>query len=267
MSLEGIVKKIEAITPRIFHLYFDELEPMGRIFIRIQEHYENPKFMGQIFEVDEVEHWFATETPDGKKGKTYYESCGGFNFPSSVLAPFYDGTFQKITPEEEAVLEHFRELYDSGEPFYVFATFNRENWKKLEGDAEDANKEDSIHEIAHGLFTTDPLYREKVLKVVLEDPELIAAYKEQNDDLHVIQKLRDTFPAMTLFFDDKNIYHPALWVDETHAYLACWDPSVRKSYVIGHEAHQEEIGQLRTLFKEHLGPLRPELVEYLLPET
>ena len=121
---------------------------LASTFLRFQEHYESPKFRGEIFSLEEFMDWYTVRFGNF----TYYEDWGGFNFPSSVLKPFRKGKFSPLSKKEQRLLGL---LADVPEPFYVVGTYGmRIDLSTLK------------HELVHGLYYTVPEYQEEVLKAL-----------------------------------------------------------------------------------------------------
>ena len=121
---------------------FDKREQMCKTLLRFQEYYESPKFKKKIFTLKEFKAWYAKSK--GLKKFTYSQDWNGFNFPSYVLRPFYQGKFKLLTPAEKKILSTFK---NNKGKFYVIATASH-------GDTH--TKE---HEIAHALFYLDKQYK------------------------------------------------------------------------------------------------------------
>jgi len=143
---------------RIFHLRFDEMNEMAEAFLRFQEHYESPEFKGKIFTLDEYKEWYMENSPDAKEAGefTYYDDWGGFNIPSEILEPFYDGKFDPLSDKERMLLDVF--LEHRGKLFYIIATGKSEK----EGKDESSLK----HELAHGLFYVHRQYRSEAPPII-----------------------------------------------------------------------------------------------------
>ena len=178
MEKEKKIKKTEVIK-NIFVLEFDNQVDLASTFIRFQEHYESPEFKGRFFSLDEYKEWYTKMKGDF----TYYTDWGGFNIPSYVLVPFYEGKFNPLTVSENQILELFKENEGS---FYIIGLYSKNENLKLSLD----------HEIAHGLFYTEPEYKEKVL-------EILNKY-----DLEVLKT----------WLRSKGGYHEVVLLDECHAY-------------------------------------------------
>jgi hypothetical protein len=93
----------QILVDRIHLLTFDNQIDLTSTFLRFQEHYESPFFKGKYFTLDEFKEWYIKTSPNGKKsGKfTYYTDWGGFNIPSYILKPFYNGAFNPLSENEK----------------------------------------------------------------------------------------------------------------------------------------------------------------------
>ena len=173
------------IIDRIHLLIFNTQKDITSTFLRFQEHYESPKFRGKIFSLEEFKRWYIKNSPRGKeKGEfTYYTDWSGFNIPSYVLRPFYEGRFDPLSEQERGLLELFK---NEQEPYYLIGVHRAtKNLNKI-----------LKHEIAHGLFYTDEKYRCEVLEVL-----------KSFDVERIKEELRST-----------GGYHEQVLGDEVHAY-------------------------------------------------
>jgi len=144
------MEKIE-VRKNIFLIKFPSQEELASTFLRFQEHYESPEFQGKIFTFDEYKDWYTK-----LKGKfSYYTDWGGFNIPSHILKPFREGKFDPLSEQEKGLLNLFE---GSEHPFYIIGLFKDQEDKKVLHTLK--------HEIAHGLFYTEPEYRDKTLKIL-----------------------------------------------------------------------------------------------------
>ena len=139
--------RVNKINKKIVHLIFDSKQQMNDYLIRFQEHYESPKFRGEIFTLGVFRAWYTE-----KYGDFDYKSVvDGMNFPSHVFDPFLKGLFDPLTPQEEEVLERVGKGYKD---VYVIASY--------EGSDDDIVE----HELCHALFGTNEVYRNRILKVL-----------------------------------------------------------------------------------------------------
>jgi hypothetical protein len=172
------------IGPGIFHLHFESATRMASAMMRFQEYYESPKFRGTYFTREEFMIWYSQE----KNGATYAQNWAeeGFNIPSSVLEPFYEGHFSPLTADESYILDIFR--FKRATKIYIIAT------------AKDSRKGVIHHEIAHALYYLNPEYKKEVDSILA------------SIDTAPIKHFLTTNP-------DYAAYHEAILDDEIHAYL------------------------------------------------
>ncbi len=139
-----------ALTPvakNVFHLNFPTQHLLAATFLRFQEHYESPKYAGKSFTWEEFMDWYAKE--NGKF--SYLEDWSGFNIPSRVFTAFRKGLFDPLTKKEAALLALFEGVKGR---FYVIGTAGAKDDGTLR------------HEIAHGLFYRDPVYKRRVREIL-----------------------------------------------------------------------------------------------------
>ncbi|OGY60376.1 MAG: hypothetical protein A3B23_01675 [Candidatus Colwellbacteria bacterium RIFCSPLOWO2_01_FULL_48_10] len=187
MSLEKVI--LEEIRPGVIHLDFPTQELMAMTFLRFQEYYESPEFRGRVFTREEFERWYIE-----KRGSfSYAQDWPGFNIPSEILRPFYDGRFDPLSAEEKEFLQLFR---GRKEPFYIIGTSKGNPSEYMD------------HELAHALFSTNKGYKSDVMEIISLIPR--ADLKE--------------------FWDMINIgYHESVMVDEVQAhFVANFDELVRE---------------------------------------
>ncbi|MGE0076343.1 MAG: hypothetical protein AB7S48_00635 [Bacteroidales bacterium] len=173
--------KIEVvkITDKILLLIFENQQAITSTFLRFQEHYESPEFRGKVFTLNEFKEWYSS-----LKGEfSYYTDWNGFNIPSYVLKPFYEGQFNPLSEKEKMLLDLLKNFKDK---FYVIGI--HKNIKSV--------SDLLAHEVAHGLFYTDRDYHNSVTKILSEF------------------NLNDIKTELT----SKGGYHEEVLDDEVHAY-------------------------------------------------
>lgn len=173
------------LTDHIYLLYFETQAELAFAFLRFQEHYESPQFKGKVFTLKEFKDWYISNSSGGREtgAFTYYDDWNGFNIPSRILKPFYEGQFGELSPAEQQMLDLFKD--ETGD-FYIIG---------VHGQLDDQERL-LEHEIAHGLFATNPEYKREVLDVLAQfDIEPIKA------ELRL-----------------KSGYHEDVLDDEVHAY-------------------------------------------------
>lgn len=183
-----MIKKVKSLKYNSILIETDSQESLCKTFIRFQEHYESPKFKGQIFTIGQIKQWYS----ETFGANTYYKDWEGFNFPGWVFKPFKDGLFDPLTLEEIELINLFRYRTDN---FYVIGSNSNAVTR---------------HELAHALFSFDKNYantinslykthRKKFTKVrsYLIDkgyhPDVIVdeiqAYVTDNDDEFIMSNL------------------------------------------------------------------------------
>jgi len=170
------------LADRIHLLTFENQRDITSTFLRFQEHYESPNFRGKIFSLEEFKEWYIKNSPKGiASGEfTYYSDWNGFNIPSYILTPFYDGKFVPLSEQEKSFLDIFKNEVGK---FYVIGVHKQApHFLK--------------HEISHGLFHTNDSYRLEVQHILSQFG--VEAIKEE---------LRQ-----------KAGYHEEVLEDEVHAY-------------------------------------------------
>ena len=208
---------VREITKNIFHLKFSTQSELASTFLRFQEYYESPKFKGGVFTLEEYKKWYIANSTQGKKtGKfTYYQDWTGFNIPSKVLKPFYQGQFDPLSDKEKGLLELFKDKKD--EKFYIIGTFGKSSALK--------------HEIAHGLFYTNESYKNEVLKIL---EEISKKTKEKINNM-----LRDT-----------GGYHQSVLTDELHAFVLCKNKKLKEKKIYT-KALDDVSERLNKIFKKY----------------
>lgn len=181
--------KYKEIAKNTYLLTFKSKKQLAKTFLRFQEYFESPKFKGKIFDLSEFKKWYIKNSPNGKKtGKfTYYIDWGGFNIPSKVLEPFYEGKFNPLSKEEKSLLRLFKNKRKK--KFYIIATFKNSGKHLLK------------HEIAHGLFYTNPKYKKEVIKILRKIDKSVK--------IKIINYLSKYGGG----------YHSSVWTDEIHAHV------------------------------------------------
>lgn len=162
-------------------------------------------FKGKIFSLEEYMDWYVK-----KHGHfDYFDTVEGFNIPGVNLKPFYDGQFNPLTKKEERILDLCRLESNNLETLVIISTFR---------------EQELDHELAHGLFYLDAMYRTEVKSIVKQIKPHIRRKFGKN------LKERD--------------YHPSTWIDEINSY------SVEKRKLKWVPNFPEK-AQLRKLFREY----------------
>ena len=134
-------------------VWADSQAELNRSFMRFTEHYEspNPDFKGKIFTIGQLKRWYSiTYGAD-----TYHVDWSGFNIPSKVLKPFFNGLFDPLTEEEKSLLDLFRYRDDH---FYIIGAQNNSVLR---------------HELAHALYSHNIKYRQEIDKYLIKNKKYL----------------------------------------------------------------------------------------------
>jgi hypothetical protein len=143
------------LMPGIFLLEVDGNCDLAMSFLRTQEFYEsvNDEFRGQPFTLDSYKEWYKTQSKTGEF--SYGEDWLGFNIPSHVIEKCY-AVNNEILPTDSFFLEinaMCKKLtVEAGLDSYYLLGVRKDDTDTLD------------HEIAHGLFTTNPQYKSAMLR-------------------------------------------------------------------------------------------------------
>lgn len=199
---------INSVIGSVYLVQFPDQKTLASTMLRFQEHYESPYFRGTFFSREDFEKWYIE-----KKGSfSYLEDWSGFNVPSTVFEPFWSGKFVPLSSEETDLLGAVEKL---PKPFYLIATSENPVHSTLR------------HEIAHGLYATNPDYRAEVY-THLEGCQLSPIHRMLADGAG---------------------YHPAVWLDECHAYLMANYDWMRKTNILEDDNLEETHKGLKSVFE------------------
>lgn len=156
---------------RVFHIVIPDKWDRAMTFVRMQEWYESPEFHHKRFTLEEYMRWYAKTY--GKGAFTYPKDWSGFNVPSDAVHAIVNAP-DGWTQAETVLFNELGSLgilhsstghepvrgkrdvpffVDRSRPFYLIATDGKD-------------KEDIAHEIAHGRFFVDAMYRQDVLRTM-----------------------------------------------------------------------------------------------------
>jgi hypothetical protein len=180
--------KLKEIKPRIFFMDFKDPYNMAMHFMRYQEYYESAssRFRDKSWTWIDFMEWYSKKYGDG--AFTYAIDWSGFNIPGHIIRDVIEKKIpdpNKYDAEMFKIFSHCAEKY-SDEKFYIIGAVGHSFAMK--------------HEIAHGLFYTQPSYKKEMTRLV----------KSLKSDLR-----------KSIFKSLKDIgYTPRVYVDECQAYLS-----------------------------------------------
>ncbi len=188
---------IEKVKDRVFAVVIPDDYARAMTFLRVQEYYESPshEFRGRDFDIWRYIEWYSRDR-DGSF--SYASDWGGFNIPLQAAMDCYrgvaampcewkshwDGRMSSIVDRVSSMIpegERHLPAYIIGSADVVGPTFK--------------------HEVAHGLYHTDPVYRGLV-------DEITAGI----DPTHM-ESFRSNLLSMG--------YTEGVIMDEVQAYLTC----------------------------------------------
>lgn len=146
--------KIEEVKPNIFAVIVPDDYHRPMLFCRVQEYYEspNPKFRGKNFSIWDFIEWYSRGKHDAF---TYAFDWSGFNIPLKTAWNCYEKLKEHETPYDKIMEDIIRTI-----EMKMFNKKNTRNWNGYIIGAGDMEGETFIHEVCHGLYATNPLYRE-----------------------------------------------------------------------------------------------------------
>lgn len=218
--------KIKKIKNQIYLISCKDHYDLCMLFLRYQEFYEspNPKFRGKDFSIIDFMEWYSKAKGDGSF--TYPTDWAGFNIPSWVIERFhdlssspsfkdynkYDAEMFKIYEKiKYKTVEHGLIVAKETKPFYLIGV---------------SSNEALDHELAHGLYYTNPEYRSAMNKLVKALPKSL-----KNKINALLKKLG---------------YTSKVFIDETQAYLAT-DKS--KEPMVAWEKYQKPFKEIFEKYK------------------
>jgi hypothetical protein len=166
MKIEYTIKEVK---PNIFAVIVPDDYHRPMLFCRVQEYYEspNPNFKGKDFNIWDFIEWYSRGKRDAF---TYAFDWGGFNIPLKTAWECYEGKDKEPKKGYNGV----RSLPDTWKSHYdevmkdiiwnieskMFHKKGKRNWNAYIIGAGDTEGETFIHEVCHGLYATNPLYKE-----------------------------------------------------------------------------------------------------------
>lgn len=179
--------KVKQIYPGLYLYTFPNQFELCHTFFRLQEFYESPirKIRGKYFTYEDAITYYAYDQKE-QPGFTYFEDWAGFNIPGNVVNEFWKKFGNDLTSKEYGVFDKL--LDEKGNSFYLIGC--------EENDQNDCMR----HEIAHGFYYLNKVYKKEMNKLIKEVPKRIK------------DRIRKELLSMG--------YCKAVIKDETHAYLS-----------------------------------------------
>lgn len=137
--------KLKNLGSNIYLAETNDRKELAYTFLRPQEFYESPRFKDQIFTIEEFTQWYEKEYES-----SYHIDWSGFNLPDHVFKPFMDGKFE-LSELEKPLIESARKIEG---PFYIVGAMTND-------------RPTVLHEVSHGLFYLNPVYKQNVLRILM----------------------------------------------------------------------------------------------------
>jgi hypothetical protein len=141
----GPLFSIDQVVPKVFHLQFQDRFELGAHFLRYQEYYESPKFRACDFDILTYVKWYVREH---NGNFSYFNDWEGFNLPAEELLKCAAGV--KDPNPYDRFMESVARWCISQGGYKVY----------LIGSTTGTKVQCLHHEIAHGLWYTNPDYRD-----------------------------------------------------------------------------------------------------------
>ena len=189
---------LQEVKPNVFVVLLEDNYNLPMLFCRVQEFYESPNedFRGKKFSIWEYMEWYSK---NGKGSFTYPSDWAGFNIPYPVLRDCMELHFPNKefeSPYDKTMYEIYETLKERGvENIYILGT------QKNEGDTFN-------HEVCHGLFFTNPEYREESLSFVESINEnVMESFRKNLLDIGYTESVvKDEVQAYLMFGHDNKVF-------------------------------------------------------------
>lgn len=195
---------LQKVAPCIWHLSFNNSYDLTMHFFRYQEYYDSAEMSGKNVQFVDLLESYTSGIGNGTF--SYINDWVGFNLPAKHLFDRHREGISDKNRCDDLMLSIFSYIKskEGSEDFYVIGTSGGDPVKDLT----------FKHELAHGLFFSNPEYKGVMISEVENLPKSV-----RNRVFRVLEKWG---------------YDESIWVDEAQAYLATGlqdeldTPSVRK---------------------------------------
>lgn len=189
---------LQEVKPNVFVVLLEDNYNLPMLFCRVQEFYESPNedFRNKKFSIWEYMEWYSKSN---KGSFTYPSDWAGFNIPYPVLRDCMEVHFPNKefeNPYDSTMYEIYETLKSRGtDNIYILGT------QKNEGDTFN-------HEVCHGLFFTNPEYKEKALEFVDSiDKDIMEIFRQNLLGIgYTDSVVKDEVQAYLLYGHDKSFF-------------------------------------------------------------
>jgi len=157
--------EIEKVAPRVYCAVFKRPYDLSMTFMRYQEFYEgeSAKFRGQSFSILDFIEWYCHNKNEGLTF-SYHEDWGGFNIPGKIIKEVVAAGIPDMNGHDHIMLA-INSLID-------FDLSEETKDYYLIGVSKETKETYLPHELAHGLFYTNPSFRREMTRLVGRLPKL-----------------------------------------------------------------------------------------------
>lgn len=204
------------IADKVWAIYGDTQEEVGKAFVRFQEYYENKDLRGtKDITIRMVEDWWAEECKDQETCEPYYTYWTGFNIPGKVIltlmttSEFRAGfnlwayligprDYPRWHPQEDQLIDLLQDLDVNQINTGYFIGLSKTSTEVLD------------HELAHALYATNLSYLRDQMYNLSQLPK------------DIYDKFREDLISCG--------YHPNVVRDEMQAYLSTYVSTLQNSF-------------------------------------
>lgn len=202
--------KFKQIRPKIYLVNAEPYE-LGMLFFRAQEYYESDskKLFRKPVSFFEAMRIYTKKRSE-KETFSYFKDWVGFNIPSDILDEYMKNCGE-MTPYDEEMKKIIDTIRKETKQFYLIGAPKKKDKRIIH------------HEVAHGMYYTNPVYQEQAISLIEALPKKVR------------KSARKKLRAMG--------YHKSVCDDEIQAYFATGlDPALSK--------FKKHTSKFRKLFKK-----------------
>jgi hypothetical protein len=215
--------QLKQLKSKIWHLHFESSYDLNLHFFRVQEFYESCNFGGRAgLKFIDLMEWYSK---NNNGAFTYPTDWAGFNIPGEEIFRLAKEGIPDRNRYDDMIIsiaEYIKSKENGMEDFYIIGTSQED----------ECLKETIRHELAHGLFFADDVYKEKSTELVNNLPGRARSF--------LYKKLKECG------------YGDKVLVDEAQAYLAT---GLYESF--NTKALRSQMPEFEKLFKKHSKGILP----------
>lgn len=196
---------LHEIQPSVYVATSGNRYDLGNLFCCVQEYYEsaNERWLGRHFSRDDYQRWYALSVSEEAVFSYPADWCG-FNVPSTAIEGYYhhnpyltNNIYDKTMQAIDRTLRHRHPG-----PYYLIGI--------VEDDIETLD-----HELAHGFYSTNPVYKREMDEVITALPHddrkaicTILTAMGYGENVHMDEIQANFATGLTDYFDGFEKYVP-----------------------------------------------------------